>query len=60
MSDNLRRYRAIKDAIKQLYPTEPAGNLARHLQTLAALISGTVGSKRTNLPAIAGQVPDGA
>jgi hypothetical protein len=29
------------------------------LHTLAALISGIVGSKRTNLPAIAGQVPDG-
>jgi hypothetical protein len=28
------------------------------LHTLAALISGIVGSKRTNLPAIAGQVPD--
>lgn len=59
MSDNRRRYRAIKDAIKQMYPTEPKGNAARHLQTLAALISGIVGSKRTNLPAIAGQVPDG-
>jgi len=29
------------------------------LNTLAALISGIVGSKRTNLPAIAGKVPDG-
>jgi hypothetical protein len=59
MSDNRRRYRAIKSAIKQLYPTEPKGHNARHLQTLAAMISGIVGSKRTNLPAIAGQVPDG-
>jgi hypothetical protein len=42
-----------------MYPTEPKGNAARHLHTLAALISGMVGSKRTNLPAIAGQVPDG-
>lgn len=57
MSDNLRRYRSIKNAIKQLYPTEPKGNLARHLQTLAALISGIVGSRSSNLPAIAGQVP---
>ncbi len=58
MSDNRRRYRAIKSAIKQLYPTEPKGNTARHLQTLSALISGIVGSKSTNLPAIAGKVPD--
>lgn len=59
MSDNLRRYRAIRDAIKSLYPREPQGNLARHLHTLAAMISGIVGSRRTNLPEIAGKVPDG-
>jgi len=59
MSDNRRRYRAIKNAIKQLYPTEPRGNTARHLHTLAALISGIVGSKSTNLPAVAAKVPDG-
>lgn len=59
MSDNRRRYRAVRDALKQLYPTEPKGNLARHLNTLAALVSGIVGSKSTNLPAIAGKVPNG-
>jgi hypothetical protein len=59
MSDNRRTYRAIKGAIRQLCPTEPRGNAARHLHTLAALISGIVGSRRTNLPAIAGNVPDG-
>jgi hypothetical protein len=59
MSDNRRRYLAMKRALKQLYPTEPQGNLARHLHTLAALASGIVGSKSTNLPAIAGKVPDG-
>ena len=56
MSDNRRRYRAIRTAIMQLYPTEPKGNTARHLHTLAALISGIVGSRSTNLPAIAGKV----
>lgn len=60
MSDNRRRYRAVRNALKQLYPTEPKGNLARHLNTLASLVSGIVGSKSTNLPAIAGKVPDGA
>jgi hypothetical protein len=59
MSDNRRRYRAIRNALKRLYPTEPKGNTARHLNTLAALISGIVGSKSTNLPAIAVKVPDG-
>lgn len=59
MSDNLRRYRAIKQALKQLYPKEPQGNLARHLDTLAGLISGIVGSKSTNLPHVASKVPNG-
>ena len=58
MSDNRRRYRAIKTAIMQFYPTEPKGNTVRHLHTLSALISGIVGSKSSNLPAIAGKVPD--
>ena len=59
MSDNLRRYRAIRNALTQAYPTPPTGNFARHLQTLAALISGIVGSKSTQLPTIATKVPDG-
>ncbi len=29
MSDNLRRYRAIHQALKQGYPGEPSGRLAR-------------------------------
>ena len=59
MSDNLRRYRAIRDALTQAYPAQPTGNVARHLHTLAALISGIVGSKSTQLPTIATKVPDG-
>jgi len=57
MSDNVRRYRAIRDALTHAYPLEPTGNLARHLNTLAALISGIVGSKSTQLPQIAAKVP---
>ena len=60
MSDNLRRYRAIRDALIQGYPGQLTGSVARHLTTLAALISGIVGSKRTYLPHIATKVPDGA
>lgn len=59
MNDNLRRYRAIRDALMQAYPVQPTGNFARHVQTLAALISGIVGSKSTQLPHIATKVPDG-
>jgi len=59
MSDNLRRYRAICHALTHAYPVAPQGNLARHLTTLAALISGIVGSRSTQLPTIATKVPAG-
>src|SRR2546428_12273856 len=60
MSDNLRRYRAIRQALKQWYPGEPSGRLAQHVTTLAAFISGIVGSKSSQLPSIATKVPDRA
>jgi len=59
MSDNLRRYHAIHNALTHAYPAQPTGNLARHLTTLAALISGIVGSKSTQLPHIAAKGPNG-
>jgi len=59
MSDNLRRYRAIRDALTQCYPGQPTGTVVRHLTTLAALISGIVASKSTQLPHIATKSPDG-
>ena len=59
MSDNLRRDRAIRDALTQGYPGQLTGTVARHLKTLAAMISGIVGSQSTQLPKIATQVPDG-
>ena len=59
MSDNLRRSRAIRDALAQCSPTSSQGNFARHLNTLAALISGIVGSKSSQLPHMATKVPDG-
>jgi len=60
MSDNLRRHRAICQALTPCYPSEPRGQMARHLNTLAALISGMVGSKSCQLPSIATKIPDGA
>jgi len=59
MSDNLRLYRAIRDALYQLYPTEPQGDFARHLTTLSMLICGIVASRKSQLPSIARKVPDG-
>src|SRR3989441_7746596 len=58
--DNLRRYRAISHALTQASPTPPTGHFARHVQTLAALRSGIVGGKSTQLPHIATKVPDGS
>lgn len=57
--DNFRRYQAVMAALKTFYPEEPQGNVARHLKTLAGLISGIVGSQRTHYRAIAKKVPDG-
>ena len=57
--DNYRRHQEVKAALNQFYPEEPQGNLARHLKTLAGLISGIVGSQRTNYRAIAKKAPDG-
>src|SRR3989304_4805984 len=56
MSDSRRQYRAIKQAMKQLYPVEPRGNLARHLETLVFMISGIIASKSCQLPKIASKV----
>lgn len=58
MRDNLRQYRAIRDALRQWYPDRGTGRIAQHLTTLAALISGMVASRSSHLPAIATQVPD--
>ncbi len=60
MSDSLRRYRALRDALLQLYPSTLTARQSRHLITLAALISGIVGSRQTHLPAIASKLPDHA
>ena len=58
MSDNRRQYQTIQKALKTCYPIEPEGHLARHLTTLAGLVSGIVSSKRSHLSKIAAQVPD--
>jgi len=58
MSDSRRVYRAINQAVKQLYPDEPQGNLARHLNTLAGMVTGIVLGKSCQLPKLAHKAPD--
>lgn len=60
MTDNVRRFRAIHQALLTYYPGAAKGNFARHLVTLAALITGIVGARRSNLPEIASKAPDRA
>ena len=57
MSDSRRVHRAIKRTLTQLYPERPQGNLARHMDTLAGMVSGIVLSKSCQLPKIASKVP---
>ncbi len=56
MSDNHRRYCVINQALRRLSP-HLKGHAERHLATLTALICGIVGSKQTQLPAIASKTP---
>jgi hypothetical protein len=46
--------------MRQLFPTEPKGNQARMLTTLAAMVSGIVLGKSCQLPTIARKTPDQA
>jgi Transposase DDE domain len=57
MSDNHQRYRAILTALTQCYGSEISGRMAQHVKTLAAFISGIVGSKSSQLPSIATKIP---
>ncbi|MCI0560723.1 MAG: transposase [Nitrososphaera sp.] len=60
MSDNRRVYRTIRITLKQLFPTEPKGNFARNLSTLAAMVAGIVQGKSSQLPTMARPAPEGA
>jgi hypothetical protein len=57
MSDTSRRYRAIKQALMQMYHPRPTGHREQHLNTLAALICGLVGGRHAHLPTIADHAP---
>jgi hypothetical protein len=57
MSDTLRVHRAIRAALDQFYGEKPTGHLAQHLETLAWFITGLVRSGKSQLPAIASEIP---
>jgi hypothetical protein len=60
MSDNLKRYLAIKRALIQLYPQAPTGHLLQSLNVLAMFINGIVASKSTHTRAVANKTPTAA
>jgi hypothetical protein len=57
MSDNLTRYCAISDRLIQRQGATLNGHQRRNLHTFAQLVSGIVGSRKRQLPAIASKVP---
>ncbi|NKQ35689.1 MAG: IS4 family transposase [Chloroflexi bacterium] len=58
MSDNYHVYRRINKSLRQLYPRQLTGRQARHMNTLAGMISGIVRSGKSQLRAMAKKAPD--
>lgn len=58
MSESKATYRKVKEFVKCLYPSELRGNLYRNMNTLAAMITGIIIGKETQLPQIATNVPE--
>ena len=58
MSETKDIYRKVQEFMKNFYPGEPSGNLARNLNTLAVMITGILVGKETQLPKIALNVPE--
>jgi len=58
MSDNYHVYRLISKRLRQIYPKQMTGRQARHMNTLAGMISGIVRSGKSQLRAMAKKVPD--
>jgi hypothetical protein len=57
MSDTYRRYDAIKTTLMHLFSPRPTGHQEKHLNTLAALICGIVGSRHVHTPKMAEHAP---
>lgn len=58
MSDNVRRFQAVRTALIKHYPGTPTKRRTRHLTTLAALVAGIVASGKTHLSKLAQKAPD--
>ena len=58
MSDCRTTYRKVREFVKCVYPSELKGNLSRNMNTLAAMITGIIIGKETQLPQIATNVPE--
>jgi hypothetical protein len=58
MGDNHHVYRRISQGLRQLYPKQMTGRQARHMNTLAGMVSGIVRSGKCHLKAIAKKAPD--
>jgi len=57
MSDSRRVYRRIESKLKQLFPKRLTANQARHMNTLAAMITGIVQGKSCTLETMARKIP---
>ena len=57
MSDNHKRYNAIKKGLLQLYGPKVGGHLQHNLETLALLINGIIGAASCHLPKLALKAP---
>jgi hypothetical protein len=60
MSDNLKRYRAICNGLKQFFPKQLTPRQWQHFQVMAAMINGIVGSQHVQLPKLANKFPSQA
>lgn len=58
MGDNHRVYRRIIKSLRQIYPQKLSGRQARHMNTLAGMVSGIVRSGKSQLKAMAKKAPD--
>jgi len=57
MSDNLKRYRAICNGLKQCFPKQLTPRQWQHFRVMAAMINGIVGSRHVHLPKLADKFP---
>jgi len=58
MGDNHHVYRRIRESLMQVYPQRLTGRQARHMNTLAGMVSGMVRSGKSQLKAMAKKAPD--